>query len=29
MDQNRRLLQVAEATLSLPDFVFTREGEKG
>ncbi|RZS53372.1 nitrate- and nitrite sensing domain-containing protein [Sphaerotilus mobilis] len=25
MDQNRRLLQVAEATLSLPDFVFTRE----
>ncbi len=29
MDQNRRLLQVAEATLSLPDFVFTRDGEKG
>ncbi len=30
MDQNRRLLQVAEATLSLPDFVFTREAaDKG
>lgn len=27
MDQNRRLLDVAEATLALPDFVFTRLGE--
>ncbi|MGY0196678.1 nitrate- and nitrite sensing domain-containing protein [Leptothrix sp. BB-4] len=26
MDQNRRLLQVAEATLSLPDFAFTKPG---
>ena len=29
MDQNRRLLDVAEATLSLPDFVFTQTGQPG
>lgn len=26
MDQNRRLLEVAEATLSLPDFAFAQQG---
>ena len=28
MDQNRRLLDVAEATLSLPDFAFAQLGER-
>jgi hypothetical protein len=29
MDQNRRLLEVAEATLSLPDLAFAKPGQKG
>jgi len=29
MDQNRRLLDVAEATLSLPDFAFTPSPSRG
>jgi len=28
MDQNRRLLDVAEATLSLPDFAFAQQGQR-
>ena len=28
MDQNRRLLEVAEATLSLPDFAFAQQGQR-
>jgi hypothetical protein len=28
MDQNRRLLEVAEATLSLPDFAFDALNER-
>ncbi len=29
MDQNRRLLEVAEATLSLPDLAFAHNGQRG
>ncbi|MDP3230808.1 MAG: nitrate- and nitrite sensing domain-containing protein [Acidovorax sp.] len=29
MDQNRRLLEVAEATLSLPDLAFAHTGQRG